>query len=166
MKKTIVNKSALPAPQPAPAFHSNQLTIDRFRIIRGSLDATEDFDPKMVEQYEVNYNFDMGFNISGNLVRSILKVDVKTKSSVGQASEAKGNFVLHYYFTVDRLKNLTKPNANGVVTVNSDLANAVASVTYSTTRGILMARMQNTAFENFILPIVNPNELVKSGARR
>ncbi|HTF02640.1 MAG TPA: hypothetical protein VK826_01390 [Bacteroidia bacterium] len=165
MKKVLIKKQKQPAPA-LPAFSAHQLTIDNFRIVRGSLDAGADFDSKMVEQYEVNYDFDMGFNIAGSLVRSVLRVDVKTKSRAGQSPEAKGQFELHYYFNVDGLRELAKADKDGIVKINPDLANAIASVTYSTTRGILMARMQNTAFEDFILPVVSPNELVNKGARK
>jgi hypothetical protein len=40
------------------------------------------------------------------------------------------------------------------------LGNALASITYSTTRGILMTGFQGTALCNFILPVKDPDELL------
>ncbi|GAO27720.1 hypothetical protein JCM15548_14569 [Geofilum rubicundum JCM 15548] len=46
--------------------------------------------------------------------------------------------------------------------LHPDLGNALSSVTYSTSRGILLTKMQGTALQNFVLPIINPNKLLHS----
>ncbi len=164
MKKTVKRVPAVAAPA-KPAFNSDRITIEDFKIVSGFLDASGDFEPKMIETYEVNYAFDMGFYLAGNKVRSVLIIEVKTKSTPSQ-SEAKGKFELHYHFNVEHLKELAIAGKNEMIDVSPDLANAIASITYSTSRGILLARMQNTAFEQFILPVVSPNELVRRGAKK
>jgi len=40
------------------------------------------------------------------------------------------------------------------------LANAIASISYSTARGIIVSRFQGTALCDFILPVISPNDLL------
>jgi hypothetical protein len=46
--------------------------------------------------------------------------------------------------------------------LDPDLGNALSAITYSTARGILLTRLQGTAFQDFILPIINPNNLLNN----
>jgi hypothetical protein len=48
--------------------------------------------------------------------------------------------------------------------LHPSLGNALASITYSTSRGILMTRFQGTALSDFILPVINPNNLLEKGS--
>jgi hypothetical protein len=48
--------------------------------------------------------------------------------------------------------------------IHSGLANAIASISYSTARGIILSRFQGTALREFILPVIDPNSLLKNGA--
>jgi hypothetical protein len=50
--------------------------------------------------------------------------------------------------------------------LDPDMQNAIAGVTYSTARGFLISRFQGTPFALFILPMVNPNDLLDDSVRR
>jgi hypothetical protein len=41
------------------------------------------------------------------------------------------------------------------------LANSIAAISYSTSRGVLLMQIKGSALEKLILPIINPNELLK-----
>ena len=47
------------------------------------------------------------------------------------------------------------------ITIDANLGNALASISYATSRGILMTRFQGTALEDFILPVIDPNDLLE-----
>ncbi|MNY64312.1 hypothetical protein D3C86_2014030 [compost metagenome] len=49
------------------------------------------------------------------------------------------------------------------ITIHPALGNALASITYSTSRGILMTRFQGTVLSDFILPVIDPNSLLEKG---
>jgi hypothetical protein len=67
---------------------------------------------------------------------------------------------LVYIYHVENLEELVKPAKNHLIDLNPALGNALSSITYSTSRGILLARVQGTALQNFVLPIINPNKLL------
>jgi hypothetical protein len=67
---------------------------------------------------------------------------------------------LVFIYQTENLKDLAKPDDNNLIKLDPGLANALSSVTYSTSRGILLTRLQGTALQNFVLPIINPNKLL------
>ncbi|MFZ4752818.1 MAG: hypothetical protein ACOYLG_05690 [Chitinophagaceae bacterium] len=142
-------------------FNPEKLTILEYKILKGQIDAPEDFTIENVEGHDIENSFDLGFDLENKLVRTELDVKITTKSKVSVSTEAKGHFTLVFIFEVDNLNELAVLNADNLIDLDPNLANALASVTYSTARGILLTRLQGTALQNFILPIVSPNKLLK-----
>ena len=68
--------------------------------------------------------------------------------------------VLNYQGLRENLEELASSKKNKRLHLNPALTNAISSVTYSTSRGILLTRLQGTALQNFVLPIINPNNLL------
>jgi hypothetical protein len=142
-------------------FNPEKLTILEYKILKGQIDAPEDFTIENVEGHDIENSFDLGFDLENKLVRTELDVKITTKSKVSVSTEAKGHFTLVFIFEVDNLNELAVLNTDNLIDLDPNLANALASVTYSTARGILLTRLQGTALQNFILPIVSPNKLLK-----
>jgi hypothetical protein len=142
-------------------FNPEKLTILEYKILKGQIDAPEDFTIENVEGHDIENSFDLGFDLENKLVRTELDVKITTKSKVSVSTEAKGHFTLVFIFEVDNLNELAVLNTDNLIDLDPNLANALASVTYSTARGILLTRFQGTALQNFILPLVSPNKLLK-----
>ncbi len=66
-----------------------------------------------------------------------------------------------FQFDIENRAELIEKSADGSVHVSKALGNAVASITYSTARGVLWARYQVTSFSGFLLPIIDPNLLLE-----
>lgn len=125
-----------------------------FSILKGSIDCPEEHDNEKVDNFEYNVDFALGYNLEELVVKTDLEIQVTTKSH--DQEEATGTFHFAYWFQVSNLDELIQDEL-----VSPHLGNALASITYSTSRGILMTRFQGTALSNFILPITDPNELLK-----
>lgn len=138
----------------------DKLTLFQYDIINASIKSTMEFDSKLIEGHEFNVNLDMHFDETNKVVLAKLDFDISTKSSE-KVEEAKGAFELVFAFHVDNLEDLLERDKENELVVHAGLSNAIASVSYSTSRGILLTRFQGTALSGFILPIVNPNELLK-----
>ena len=115
----------------------------------------------LVTDHSFTVDLDMAFNLDEKLIRSDFKVKIETESK--NEKEATGEFKFVFLFEVENLDDLAfedeKDSSNLII--DSGLSNAIASISYSTSRGILMTRFNGTALENFILPVIDPNELVK-----
>jgi hypothetical protein len=140
-------------------FEPGKLSITDFKLIKGQVDIPEDFDAGLVEGHLLENSLQLGFNLKEKLVKSDFIIEIKTDSKGANSKEATGSFHLVFIFSVENLDELTQLNKN-IVKLHPDLGNALSAITYSTSRGILLTRLQGTAFQQFILPVINPNKLL------
>tara|TARA_R110002050_G_scaffold293373_2_gene449848 strand:- start:4659 stop:5114 length:456 start_codon:yes stop_codon:yes gene_type:complete len=140
----------------------NKMAILDFKIIKGAINSPFEFNALEIIEHKFNVNFDMGFNLEDNLLKADFDFDVTTHSKIEQ-EEAEGHFSFVFVFGIDNLKKLVtiKEPDKELPIVDANLANAIASISYSTARGILLTRFQGTALNTFMLPIINPNDLLK-----
>ncbi|MCH7414570.1 hypothetical protein MM213_13810 [Belliella sp. R4-6] len=138
-----------------------KINIVDFKIISGSLNNPFSFNADLLEGHQFDVNFDMGFNLEDKLVKADFKADVFTKSKE-QQEEVSGRFHFVFVFLVENLDQLVEFGENKKsLEINGSLGNALASISYSTSRGVLMSRFQGTPLKDFILPVINPNDLLK-----
>lgn len=142
-----------------------KIEIVDFKIIKGQINSPFDFENEKVAGHTFNVDFELGFNLEDKLVRSDFSVHVETKSNGDTIEEAVGNFSFVYVFYVDTIEELTTLEKDETITIHPALGNALASITYSTSRGILMTRFQGTVLSDFILPVINPNDLLEKGSK-
>ncbi|SMD42074.1 hypothetical protein SAMN00777080_0611 [Aquiflexum balticum DSM 16537] len=139
----------------------DKINIVDFKIINGSLSNPFGFKADLLEGHQFDVNFDLGFNIEDKLVKADFEVSVFTKSKEEQ-DEVSGKFHFVFVFLVENLEQLViEDKDKKSLTINGDLGNALASICYSTSRGILMSRFQGTPLKDFILPVIDPNQLLK-----
>lgn len=134
-----------------------------FKIIKGQIESPFDFDPKMISGHPFEVSFELGFSLENSLVKADFSVEVITESEPEQ-EEAKGNFEFVYIFEIENLSDLAKidhENEEGEVEVDGNLGAALASIVYSTSRGILMTRFQGTVLQGFVLPVIDPSKLLE-----
>lgn len=138
-----------------------KIEIVDFKIIKGQINSPFDFEIEKVEGHTFNVDFELGFNLDDKLVKADFTVNVETKSKEEDIEEAVGIFSFVYVFHVANIEELTTLEKDETIKLHPSLGNALASITYSTSRGILMTRFQGTALSDFILPVVNPNNLLE-----
>lgn len=141
-------------------FDPEKITLIDFKMIKGQVDTPENFDISKVVGHQLDNSLQLGFNLDDKLAKADFTVSVKTDSKGENESEATGNFHLIFIYRVENLEELATPEKNKRLNLNPGLANALSSVTYSTSRGIPLTRLQGTALQNFVLPIINPNNLL------
>jgi hypothetical protein len=140
-----------------------KIEIVDFKIIKGQINSPFNFSEDNVEGHTFNVDFELGFNLEDKLIKADFSVNVETKSDEEDIEEAIGNFSFVYIYYVDNLEELTTLEKDETITIHPALGNALASITYSTSRGILMTRFQGTVLSDFILPVIDPNSLLEKG---
>ncbi len=138
---------------------ADKIHIVDFTIESASLKSEFGIDDELIEHHNLNIEYDTLFNLEEKLVKANITVTVKAldakKKQLGY-----GEFNLTYVYHIENLDKLTEVVNDKELSVNGGLSNSLASITYSTTRGILMTRFQGTLLQSFILPVINPNELL------
>ena len=138
-----------------------KIHLTEFRILKGQISSPVDFKIKRILTYRSDIGFDMAFNLVKKLIKADIQIKVQTESDGKNKEEADGFFHIAFFFTVENLGELTQESHIGIIEVHPGLANAIASITYSTARGVILSRFQGTALCDFILPVINPNTLLK-----
>lgn len=141
-------------------FDPEKISLTDFKLVKDQVDTPEDFDLSKVEGHTLDNSLQFGFNLDDKLVKTDFTIEIKTASKGENTNEAIGNFHLVYIFRIENLKDLAKPDVNNLIELNPTLGNALSSIAYSTSRGILLTRLQGTALQNFVLPVINPNKLL------
>ncbi|RZK01776.1 MAG: hypothetical protein EOO46_19285 [Flavobacterium sp.] len=141
-------------------FAPEKLSIIDFKLNKAQVDAPEDFEPDNVDGHKIDATLKLGFKLEEELVKCDLYIDVTTQSEELNVLEAKGTFLLSYIIKVEGLSELTKLKGD-VMDLHPDLAISLSSITYSTSRGVLITRLQGTPLQNMILPVVDPLKLLE-----
>jgi len=143
-------------------FDPEKMSLLDFKMIKGQVDTPENFDISKVIEYQLDNTLQLSFSIHDKLAKSDFIINIKTDSKGGNEFEATGSFQLIFIYRIGNFEDLAITQENKILKVNGDLANALSSITYSTTRGVLIARLQGTALQNFMLPIINPSKLLNN----
>jgi hypothetical protein len=141
-------------------FDPERLSIIEFKFIKGQVDTPEDFIINKIDGHQLENTLQLAFNLEEKLVKADFSIQIKTESKGGNKKEAMGSFHLVFIYHVANLEELAKPDKNNLIELHPALGNALSSITYSTSRGVLLTRLQGTALQNFVLPIINPNKLL------
>lgn len=141
-------------------FDAEKLSIDEFKIIKGDIEASFDFDSNKIINYKTDMSFDVSFNLDAKMIKADIGFMIETNSDNAQ-DEVRANFDFVYVIHVENLENLVTLNKKKEIkNIENDLVISIAAITYSTSRGILMTRLQGTAMEDYILPIIQPTNLL------
>lgn len=144
----------------ASPLEPEKIQIATFKITKGQINSPFEFDVTKVEGHSYNLELNLGFNLQDKLIKADFSVSVETKSNEKNTEEASGAFSFSYVFKVENIDELTSLEKEETVMMHPALGNAIASIAYSTSRGILLTRFQGTALSSFILPVINPNDLL------
>ena|SRR5690606_5753984 len=143
-------------------FDPEKIALIEFKMIKGQVDTPENFDISKVVGHQLDNSLQLGFNHDDKLAKADFTISVKTDSKGENEVEATGNFHLIFIYRIENLEELATPKKNKRLNLHPGLANALSSVTYSTSRGILLTRLQGTALQKFALPIIYPNKLLQN----
>lgn len=156
------------AKKKAPALLASSIDMVEIKIVGGRLESNEEFDERKVAAFASDCSLRFFTGAEGDTLRGELKIWVETESDPLQV-EAQGYFHLDFMFVIQDLQNWLPIDPNGERSIAPTLQNAIAAVSYSTARGMLISRFQGTVFQRFILPVIDPADLidvpVKKGKR-
>lgn len=139
---------------------AEKIHLVEFRLLKGHIDSPFEFNYEDIREHSFDVELEIGFNLADKMLKAEIRFKISTCSNDENATEASGDFILAYIFHIENMEELVHENDKGL-TIDIGLGNAIASISYSTSRGILLTRFQGTALRNFILPVMNPNHLLK-----
>ena len=148
------------AKKEAVKLHPEKIEFIDFNILKGKIETPEGFDLQKIIKHDFSVDLQLSFNLEEKLIKAIVLFDVETDSEGGNEKEAVSTFKLQFIYRYEELESLAIPDEDKKINLHPHLGNAVSAITYSTSRGILMTRYQGTPFRDFILPVLNPDDLL------
>ncbi|MDN3606916.1 hypothetical protein [Kaistella yonginensis] len=143
MKKIDINK-----------FDAEKLHFISFKTIEENISVPEFFDENFINEFETTNKVDIAFNIEEKLIRSQFDIEIATISD--NEKEAKTNLKFVFIFKCDNMEVLAKAQKKNTAEIDASLGFSVSAISHSTARGILLVKLSDTVFADFILPIVKP----------
>jgi len=141
-------------------FDPEKITLFDIRVTSESIRTTERFDSVKELNYKVENSLRLGFNLEDKLARAMLEIEVEAVDPEGESGEVTAAFEMIFMYRIDNLQDLVTVGKKEKLTLDPGLGNALSTVTYSTARGLLFARTQGTALQQFILPVIKPANLI------
>lgn len=145
---------------PDNKFDINKISISDFKLLKGQVEASDSFVNENVKNYHSEATIHIGLSLPNKLLKADIIIQITTQSEPPNDEEASGLFHLVYIFKVENLEELATPIENNLTQLDNSLWNSISSISYSTSRGVLITRLQGTALQNFILPVINISELL------
>jgi len=136
-----------------------KIIIREFKIVKAMLECPDDYQVQDIASFTYNVDMETECSLEESLVKAALLVSVNTVSNE-KSEEVSASFRIVFIYHYEDLADHAVKSRDGVA-LDPYLANAIASVTYSTSRGILISRFQDTPLRDFILPIVDPQDFVR-----
>lgn len=136
------------------SFDAEKLAVKSFRIINENIFVPEFFDIENIRSFSSKNQLNISFNLEDRLIRAAFDFEIVTNS--GSTEEAKGTYKFVLIYHCENLDELVTAENKSLI-VNSKLGFAISSISYSTIRGILLVKLNETVFQDFILPIIKPD---------
>lgn len=143
-------------------FDPEKISMVEFKLASGLIETPEDFVTEAVKNFDIENTLEISFSLEQKLIKADFTIKLQTKSNETNKTESSGKYHFVYIYKVENIEELTMLRDGDLVDVDANLANAVSAISYSTSRGILLTRMQGTAFQSFILPVINPTRLLRN----
>ncbi len=137
-------------------FKPDKINISKIYFKSCSLDNVN-YEGKDPDNYLFTVDFSSSYNIEFKKVMS--EIEFKISGKIEDDIISKAIYSIVFFFHVENLEELCIKEGDQLK-IDGNLGNALASITYSTSRGLLTARLQGTPLQYFILPVINPNDLL------
>ncbi len=134
------------------------ITLLRVNILNVNIHATKEYMDKPVkhEGLEMKTGYDIALNISENACRIRLFFAFDAVNDQKKVVGLKAEIGLEYHFKVREMNRFIDKDQRLSLSVAASLIN----IAYSTSRGIILEKTQNTYFHGIIIPVVNSTKLL------
>lgn len=139
----------------------SDINIIGIRVIKNNIDTTEVYleNPTEPHGIGINFNKEIGYNFEAGRSRFRLYFQCvgcdENQEEIGLSCEIG----VEFHFQIDNFEKYISEE-NGEQKVSLVLGVNLASIAYSTARGIVLEKTQSTFFNGIILPVIDAQEFL------
>lgn len=144
-----------------PPIHTDKLHLIEIALLKSAVDSTESYleNPVKPEKIVLALRTESRFDFSDNKCRFRLHVNLDGQDAGGVSLGLGADFLIDYIYIVDNLSDFILHH-DGDNQVEAILGATLLGISFSTARGIVMERTKGTPFAGFILPVINPMQML------
>jgi len=142
----------------SPIITPEKIRIASIKTIRGIIEAPDDVDLEDDCVFSVEFKTESGLSLEDKVVRFVLTVNISANDSHGNPLPVQASYTHQFIFKVDNLDDFV--NTENGLELDFLMGATLAGIALSSVRGIILTRTQGTPFDGFILPVIDPKQLI------
>ena len=138
-----------------------EIHLVQVNVIRSNINAEEIYldDPVAPEEMSIELGKDIAYNFDEGGARYRLYFKFEGLSKDNKLIGLNGDIGIEFHFMVDGFKKFVKKTKNGNQ-LSLAICSSMMAIAYSTSRGIILERTQNTFFKGVILPVLDSTKFL------
>ena len=138
------------------------ISMFHVKIFKSIITTSPEYLEKPVKpgNFRVGYSQKSAFNFEIKNIRIRLEIFLEGIDEKENLIGIQGDFGFDFHFHISNIEDFIEEN-DGNKKVSGNLGATLISIAYSTARGIVIERTQGTFLNGTILPIIDPQELLK-----
>jgi hypothetical protein len=135
-------------------FYASLVHLVRFQNTKLDVSVPIDFDILAKREFTGEIYMQIGLLMEDSMAKCRIQLRLRTTGQV-KREEARAWLDFEYLYHVENLKDLVRIEHYEENYADLDLQYALATISYSTTRGFLPGKLLGTVFETYLLPITD-----------
>ncbi len=141
----------------------SKISIICINIFKTNITADETYlsNPEEVKETRVGLSQESLFNFQNKLVAVKLNIVLEAIDKDEKLMGVKGEFGIEFHLNIDNLELfLEQSSSDNTIKVSGELGATIMGIVYSTARGIILEKTQNSFLRGTILPVINPASII------
>lgn len=139
----------------------------KISIFKSFIERQEKFlDQPFIEPKNYSFSFAQksAFNHKEKMVRIQLFILLKAQGDNATNLGIQGEFGIEFHYKIENFDNHYTTDENGKLLYDASLGATLMSISYSTSRGIILQQTQGSiiSLSGVIMPVINPTDLLNS----
>jgi hypothetical protein len=144
---------------------ADKIHILAIKTLKGNIECLAEDDTNKISGHLFSFKLDTGLATESRLVGMKLLVDIKAIDKQEKELTITGSYTHEMIFKIGNLDDFILKE-EGKEKLDAGLGSTLASIIYSTVRGIIYNRTQGTSIGVVILPVVAPLKLMELDIQR
>lgn len=140
---------------------AENITVLRVVIMEFNLETSKDYsnNPTEPNRFDFSLGKEIAHNFEEGMARYRVHFDFKALNDSDEDLGLKASFSLEFHFKINDFASFIK-EVDGKIKVDINLASSLMAIAYSTSRGIILEKTQNSYFNGIILPVIDPTKFL------
>lgn len=135
-------------------FDPQKLSVNNFKILSENVEIPEYFERDKINHFVSRNHLSLAFNLEAGLIRTESHIEIESSSSCLEEAKVRYKFIFIYHYEgLEEIASLEDADLR----VDAQLGITLSAMTYSTIRGVLLVKLSDTVFQDFILPVIKPS---------